>query len=912
MEGTSLTPNQEDQILREALRRGFVNEATLAGARAEAARLGRPILHLLSERVLTPQQLAHLRSFASDSGRIPQPEPSAPPPESWSGGLPPTGARLGRYVLERLLGKGGMGAVYVGRDLNLDRSVAIKVMLPTFSADDDSHERFVREAEALGAARHPNVVVVHETGTHSPPAGPPVHFLVLELVDGESLGDRLARDGPLPPRVAAELLLPLARALQFAHEAGVLHRDLKPDNVLVAVDGTPKLADFGLARLVDREALTLTGQVLGTPAYMSPEQASGEPGRFGPHTDVYGLGAVLYALLTGKPPFEGRGLAVLKSVLFDAPRAPSAVNAALDAGELETICTICLEKEPEDRYLSAAALGADLEFWLRGEPIRRTPLTRAQRLKRRLGRNRFQVAAAVAILFAGVAAATYKAVVSVKEEPTATLAEADPLELARAALETGQPLKAIDLLAGLRERAPAQALLVQAYALRARELEGEGDWEGVARALGASLEVRPTLEAHRRRALALDRLLRLEEAEVDLCAAAALLGAVETTNPETTAKRDLECARLLSRGLDVAGAQRSCEAVVAAHPASGPRASRQLRGEARLLQGWLETEHGDFKLALSHLAEAKDLLPEDHRPHLAEAIAYLNRANPWQLRGEKFDAAQRLCPKAEASVVELHRIVQLLARPATAGQAQKAFAALLPVDTALYHATNAWQLLAADPAIQVLATRIMTNGSLAKASAAEREAAAPTLHKAEVAVRKSLALDPRSHRGWASRTAIFLYRDDRAASLASCLVAQRLFSAAPNLWFYRACLERDKDPAAALKSLDRALELRPQFFAARWLRLTTRIEERQLEEARADARVLLPYLSMWVQTLGLTGTVNDATLERGTLVVERLVDLDMKAQAVAFLGLLRRKLSLVKALTPQRKETLDRLQATLR
>ncbi|HYT88518.1 MAG TPA: serine/threonine-protein kinase [Gemmataceae bacterium] len=275
------------------------------------------------------------------------------------------------------LGAGGMGVVYKARQTRLGRLVALKVIRAGPYADPQNLSRFRTEAEATARLQHPNIVQVYEVGEHQ---GRP--YLVLEFVGRGNLAEQL--DGtPLPPRRAAELVLALARAMAHAHERGVLHRDLKPANVLLAEDGTPKIADFGLAKRLDADrGQTRTGEILGTPSYMAPEQAEGRVRDLGPATDIYALGAILYELLTGRPPFKGASmLDTLEQVRTHEPVAPTALQPTVP-GDLETICLKCLQKEATHRYPSAEALARDLQCFLAGEPISARSLTGLERLTR--------------------------------------------------------------------------------------------------------------------------------------------------------------------------------------------------------------------------------------------------------------------------------------------------------------------------------------------------------------------------------------------------------------------------------------------------------------------------------------------------------------------------------------------------
>jgi serine/threonine-protein kinase len=279
------------------------------------------------------------------------------------------------YKVLRELGRGGMGVVYEARQAGLDRVVALKMILAGAYADCDELARFRTEATAVGRLEHPNVLRVYQAGETN---GRP--FLALEFAGGGSLADRLA-EGPLPIRQAAQWAEALAWALDHAHQRGIVHRDLKPANVLLSGDGVPKLADFGLARSLDATSgRTRTGEVLGTAAYMAPEQAAGRTREAGPAADVYALGAVLYEMLAGGPPFQGDTvLEVLLAVQREDPVPPSRLRSTVPR-DLETICLTCLQKEPGARYPSAKALAEDLGAFLAGEAIRARPVSRRERL----------------------------------------------------------------------------------------------------------------------------------------------------------------------------------------------------------------------------------------------------------------------------------------------------------------------------------------------------------------------------------------------------------------------------------------------------------------------------------------------------------------------------------------------------
>ncbi len=283
---------------------------------------------------------------------------SSTPPERLEGEV------VGDCLVLEELGRGGMGVVHRARQIGLGRVVALKRMRAGGSASPQDLARFRAEAEAAARLDHPNVVAVYSVASH---AGEP--YILMRYVEGTTLALRLS-EGPLPALEAARLLAPVCRAIQYAHEHGVVHRDLKPSNILIDTEGHPLVSDFGLAKRVDAvESLTQSGAVLGTPSYMAPEQAAAGRGTVGPAVDVYALGAVLYQALTGRPPFLAASpLDTLLLVLEQDPVPPRVLNPRANA-DLEMIALKCLQKPPEFRYPSAAALADDLDAFLAGEPV---------------------------------------------------------------------------------------------------------------------------------------------------------------------------------------------------------------------------------------------------------------------------------------------------------------------------------------------------------------------------------------------------------------------------------------------------------------------------------------------------------------------------------------------------------------
>ena len=257
------------------------------------------------------------------------------------------------------IGRGNMGVIYKARQTKLNRVVALKMILAGKHADPMQVKRFQTEAESIGRLHHPNIVQVYNVGEYEEQP-----YLVMEYVDGGSL-DRKLRGRTLPPKQAAQLVLTLAKAIQAAHDQGIIHRDLKPGNVLLTSRGVPKITDFGLAKRLDEDVqATATGTILGTPSYMAPEQARANKLPVSPATDVYGLGAILYELLTGRPPFkEETFLDTMLQVVSSPPIPPSEINPKVPP-QLEAICLRCLAKDPTDRYLTAAGLADALSNFL--------------------------------------------------------------------------------------------------------------------------------------------------------------------------------------------------------------------------------------------------------------------------------------------------------------------------------------------------------------------------------------------------------------------------------------------------------------------------------------------------------------------------------------------------------------------
>lgn len=283
--------------------------------------------------------------------------------------LPSPPFQLKNFSVERFLAKGGMGKVYLAWQEGTNRIVALKILVNVRDIDDVNFARFAEESTRWAEFKHPNIVPLLDVSMDLP-----WPFIAMEFQEGGTLASRIEREH-ISPKEAARLTIILAKAIQVAHEKGVIHRDLKPSNVLLAADGTPKISDFGLAKKISQPSeatvpayLTESGAVLGTPRYMAPEQAEGKASAVGIRTDVYGLGTILYQMLTRCPPFQGTRFEILSKVINDEPEAPRRIQRAVPR-DLQTICLTCLQKDPKRRYDTALALAADLENFLAGRPI---------------------------------------------------------------------------------------------------------------------------------------------------------------------------------------------------------------------------------------------------------------------------------------------------------------------------------------------------------------------------------------------------------------------------------------------------------------------------------------------------------------------------------------------------------------
>jgi len=280
---------------------------------------------------------------------------------------------FGDYEIVSEIARGGMGVVFKAKQKSLNRFVALKMILAGSIASDEEQARFLAEAESAAMLDHPGIVPIYEIGSTIGENGKQ-HFFSMALVEGNSLNERIKAQ-PFDDFEAAQLMVEICDAVEFAHEHSIIHRDLKPANILLDNSGRPRITNFGLAKRSDGDSqLTATGQMMGTPSYMPPEQVSSKNSTIGPTSDIYSLGAILYCMVTGRPPFEAETLLeTLTQVLGQEPLPPCQLKSDVNV-DLETICLKCLEKEQAKRFQTVAEFRAELERFVKGEPIQSRPM----------------------------------------------------------------------------------------------------------------------------------------------------------------------------------------------------------------------------------------------------------------------------------------------------------------------------------------------------------------------------------------------------------------------------------------------------------------------------------------------------------------------------------------------------------
>jgi tetratricopeptide (TPR) repeat protein/predicted Ser/Thr protein kinase len=722
------------------------------------------------------------------SGRLRAPEL---PPEV-TAALADPARTIRHYAILGELGRGGMGVVYRAFDTSLHRAVAIKMILDPTRAGEEQVGRFAREASAAARLRHPGIVSVYETGVHD---GKP--YLVMELVDGQSL-ESLLRKEPLAPRRIAEIVRDVARALEHAHAAGVVHRDVKPENVVIDREGRAKLMDFGLARdATGGERMTVTGTILGTPAYMSPEQADGIPERQGPLSDVYSTGAMLYRALVGRPVFEAPSLqSLIRMVLSEEPVAPRHVKPDVHV-DLETITLRCLSKDPAKRYASAGALADELQRFLDGQPIVARPVGAGERLARWVHRNKaialLGALLAVALVAAGAIAFSFWRNEARRKD-----------EEARKAAEDARK-------AAARAEAQEQVSL-------ARSLSGHGDGDGAIAAATKAIELDPQLaEAYQIRGEQKNAKVPPSKNPRDHTPEdkAWLAGAID----DFTRAHELDATdtrSLYFRGIShiKLGDYDATIADETAALALDPRhaAAYLYRADARRHKKDLDGASADLASHLEHdrdKARALANLEFPPRRHVAVAAitSYLSmhpdHAEAWRTRGDldKGDAAidaysRALALDAKLAPVVVPKLVPLLRSRADARSRKAGEAA-----AALADYSRALEL---DP----------RNGG-ALLGRGELELKQNDLAAAHADLEKAVEIEPQNATAWTGLAEVWRKRDDldraiEAADKALEIKPKELRAAR----ILAGALEKKGERARAIAAYDRVIELAPKDEAA--------------------------------------------------------------------------------------------------
>lgn len=599
----------EQELAQRAVERGLITQEQLDACVAERRRLLKEGLEVGLRELLLDKGLIERARWESLADPTTPPEPPRPPgykptrSDVLDALPPPTQAPpaqevLGGYRIVAEVGRGAMGVVYEAIQERLGRRVALKVLPQTQALQGVARERFLREAQATASLKHPGIVPIYDVGEERG-----VHFFAMELLEGRSLKRILDEEGPLAPERAARIAKDAAEALHFAHEHGVIHRDVKPDNIFVRQDGSAVLTDFGLALREHDAALTREGTIVGTPLYMSPEQARGD-GPVDRRADVYGLGITLYELLAGQVPFENaRDTGVLlEMVTHEEPPPLSRVKKGLPEA-LTAIVEVALEKDPARRYQTAGAMAEDLGRFLQGEPILARPPTRLTRTWRLVRRRSRAIGVACALLALAVGAGT--SLHLLRRRWHADNLVLDAIGLARAG-----------------QRDAALAALERALEL----------WPGLAEAHFRQGELASTPEEARR---AWDLTLAAEPEHVEALLARGRLS--RDQGRYEAALADFEAARRhaspsdprppLLEGLARLALGQAAQAQVCLREgleaSRAARATREpLYAEAVLRMGELQLRLGDAQAALADLEEAVRLLPQDVGPQvlLAEAL----------------------------------------------------------------------------------------------------------------------------------------------------------------------------------------------------------------------------------------------------------------------------------------------------
>jgi tetratricopeptide (TPR) repeat protein/tRNA A-37 threonylcarbamoyl transferase component Bud32 len=557
------------------------------------------------------------------------------PPGTVATGLP-LPRTFGDYELLEEVARGGMGIVFKARQRKLDRLVAVKLILAGKFASREQVLRFRAEVESAARLQHPNIVRIHETGEQE---GQP--YFSMDYVEGTNLAT-LVREKPLPAKRAAGYVKVIAEAIHYAHEQGILHRDLKPSNVLIDATDQPRVTDFGLAKRMQKESfLTVTGDVMGSPNFMPPEQAGGKGVKAGRYSDVYSLGGILFYLVTGRPPFVAENVAeTLQQVLNTDPVSPRLLNPSVPQ-DIATICLKCLEKEPAKRYQTAHELVEELKHFLNGEPIHARPVSRVERLWR-WGRRRPVAAAALAIAVIAIGLA---AMVSFQARHAGEQRRAErrqtALDNALLAARSGNLNEA--------EKSIALAELAGASASELRLLRGQvafhrGDYQEALLQLNQAARLSPeSVAIHATLSVIHSRLGQWSESE-------RLLQKADKLTART--HEDYLFRGLAETERDPVRALASLDAAVRL------RASAMailVRSQVRVWHAMMTADPVEVERAITELCLAKDMIPDDPSAIASIVSAYLAAANIYGEVGQTNQRSTALTrAQAEADALKRH------------------------------------------------------------------------------------------------------------------------------------------------------------------------------------------------------------------------------------------------------------------
>jgi len=784
-EGGGWTWTDEDRSLAESLlSRRLITREQLATAlstwRRGAPRSLRDLL--VAQGLLDPDELTETLVAHPRTERLwatPAPPRSRPERRAEGNDL----VEIGQYVIQGQIGRGGMGVVFRGLDRALMRPVAIKMLRDVEMATDEDLRRFEREGRAIANLSHPGIVAVYAVGQH---AGRP--YIVMELVAGESL-ETVLKKQTLPPRRVAELIRHVALALDHAHEKGVIHRDVKPANVMIDEQGRPRLMDFGLARrATPDEAMTKTGDVLGTPAYMAPEQARGDVEAQGPRTDVYGLGGLLYRALSGRAPFEAPSIQLLSvKVLTEDPPALRKINPGIHV-DLETITLRCLAKEPERRYGSAREVALELGRFLENEPIEARAPGAATRLLLYARRNKKLTWALGALVLSLGALAAFVGHSLAREARRKRVQEL--VGAAHVERQTKQ------LQAALEHLNEALALDPQsrvAWSDRASVREDLGDVRGGLDDLEHGLALDPdNAEIWRTRG-------RIRYAHGDPRGAIADATRVLQRNPrDALAYEDRARARMLD---DPKGAIDDLTHLLELAPE---------RGDSWALRGRIRRDQGDLDGAIQDFTKAVELSPK-------EADGWAGRAEARRAKGDLAGYREDVMKLREinsgggSSGVDTVRP----GAPRRHGVGQQLSESdhhvQLGIDRFQAHDVAA----ARDEFMKALELDPKNVDALVNLGAISYRQGA--IAAARDAFDKALVVDPSNANAWAGRAAARLAEGDTDEAIADFTKAVDLDAAQPAYWMNRAeARKRKGDLRGAEDDATRALELDPELADA-WL-----------------------------------------------------------------------------------------------